>query len=536
MKKISVIAIVVWLSIAAFCSANTIYVPDDQPTIQAGIDAAVNGDTVIVRPGTYTEKIDFNGKAIVLESKEGAETTVISGSGGFGLVVNFSSAEGADTILRGFTIQNGSGWDGGGIVCDGASPVIDQNIIKSNFCYFAGGGIYCMDSSAVITNNLIMDNTASGLETGLGGGICSVHSELLIQNNTIIGNSSFYAGGGVYCSGDYVTTIRDNIFRDNKGGIGCSNSPVILNNLIYEDRLCGIKVYGGSPRIVNNIIRDNQFGGIDCYYYSGTGSPMICNNIITANGDGGISCSYTCEATIVNCTISANSNDLGGGMQCREGATVDVSNTIFWDNSASNQGQEIFLGGDVSAAIHHSNVMGGSSSIYISGSAQLTMGAGMIEVDPLFVDAGNNDYHINYNSPCRNAGHNSVVIEATDFEGDPRIASWAADIGADEFHNHLYCTGDFMAGGSITGKLIGLPDSTPVGLFIGSGVMDPPLQHNWGDFYLEAPWLLFPLLPIPSNGVLEIPATLPGTPAPYDIPMQALIEWELTNLFVIPVR
>jgi len=58
----------------------------------------------------------------------------------------------------------------------------------------------------------------------------------------------------------------------------------------------------------------------------------------------------------------------------------------------------------------------------------------------------------------------------------------------------------------------------------------------WGEFYLESPWLLFPLVPIPSDGVLVIPGTLPSTPAPYDIPMQALIGWELSNLFVLKVR
>ncbi len=109
-------------------------------------------------------------------------------------------------------------------------------------------------------------------------------------------------------------------------------------------------------------------------------------------------------------------------------------------------------------------------------------------------------------------------------------------MGADEFYKHLYCTGDFTPNCSMEGKFIGLPATWPVGLFIGSGVLDPPLQHKWGEFYLEAPWVLFPLVQIPADGVLVIPATLPATPAPYDIPMQALIGWELSNLFVLEVR
>lgn len=83
---------------------------------------------------------------------------------------------------------------------------------------------------------------------------------------------------------------------------------------------------------------------------------------------------------------------------------------------------------------------------------------------------------------------------------------------------------------------MGEPATWPVGLFIGSGVMETPLQHKWGEFYLESPWFLYPLVAIPSEGVLVIPASLPSTAAPYDIPMQALVGEELSNLFVLEVE
>ena len=100
--------------------------------------------------------------------------------------------------------------------------------------------------------------------------------------------------------------------------------------------------------------------------------------------------------------------------------------------------------------------------------------------------------------------------------------------------------GDFSSGGLIEGKLVGLPGTSPVGLFLGSGVLEPPLPTAWGDFLLQAPWLLIPLVPIPSNGVLVLPATIPATPPePCDLPMQALIGLNtdsLTNLYVLEVR
>jgi len=112
----------------------------------------------------------------------------------------------------------------------------------------------------------------------------------------------------------------------------------------------------------------------------------------------------------------------------------------------------------------------------------------MIDADPLFVDPAHNDFHLTYNSPCIDAGDNAMTTERIDFDFNPRIAYGTVDMGADEFYKHFYCTGNFTPSGSIEGKFVGLPDTWPVGLLIGSGIMDPPLQHKWGVFCLEAPW------------------------------------------------
>jgi len=84
----------------------TINVPKDQPTIQAGINAAQNGDTVLVAPGTYKEAIDFKGKAITVISSGGAASTIIDGTNQ-PFVVTFQTNEGRSSVLSGFTIQNG---------------------------------------------------------------------------------------------------------------------------------------------------------------------------------------------------------------------------------------------------------------------------------------------------------------------------------------------------------------------------------------------------------------------------------------------
>src|SRR4029079_12057608 len=85
----------------------TTRVPNDQPNIQSAINVSISGDTVLVAPGTHFENINFEGKAITVTSESGPQNTIIDG-GKSGSVVIFTAGEGRDSILNGFTLQNGS--------------------------------------------------------------------------------------------------------------------------------------------------------------------------------------------------------------------------------------------------------------------------------------------------------------------------------------------------------------------------------------------------------------------------------------------
>ncbi|MCF7913395.1 MAG: hypothetical protein K9M99_12785 [Candidatus Cloacimonetes bacterium] len=130
-----IILICIFISLTILCFADTINVPDDQSTIQNGINAAVDGDTVLVQPGTYLENINFSGKNIRLTSLYSTmqdtsyiSDTVIDGNQN-GTVVLINSGENSDAVISGLTITNGNSPTGGaGMYIENSAPTLENLI------------------------------------------------------------------------------------------------------------------------------------------------------------------------------------------------------------------------------------------------------------------------------------------------------------------------------------------------------------------------------------------------------------------------
>ncbi len=380
MKRCMVFFAVGVLALAKPGYATIINVPGDQPTIQAGIDASIDGDTVLVQQGTYVENINFNGHNIVLgslflmtgDTAYIAETIIDEDSSG--TVVTFENGEDSTTAITGFTIQNGLAQLGGGIACEDSNPTINYNTISGNSAtQFGGGGIACYNNSnATISNNTISGNSSAIF----GGGIsCFYNSNLSISNNTINENSF----DGIYCYG---------------------SSPTISNNTISGNYGYGIYCEEYSPTISNNTISGNYGSGIFCR----ESSPAIANNTISGNFTGffggGIYC-YSSSPTISNNTISGNSSAIfGGGIACHYLSNPVVVNTILWANIAEYSGNEIYLDDGSSISITYSDIEGG------------WQGQGNIDCDPMFCEPEIDNYFLAENSCCVGAGENGGDIGA----------------------------------------------------------------------------------------------------------------------------
>jgi len=273
-----------------------IRVPSDVPTIQSAINVASAGDIVLVAPGTYFENIDFIGKAITVTSESGPQDTIIDG-GNAGSVVRITSGVGRNSVLNGFTLQNGRST---GIRIAG-SPTITNNVIKNNLgC--DGGGIGISDGSPLIQLNTITNNDIVCVR-GSGAGISMRGSSAEILDNVISdnGTGSFLGirGGGIFILGLGATNlaiIKRNIIRGNSIGDGQGggiNMEIGTKALIVQNLIIGNKAGAGggiwstadngvSP-IVNNTIADNDAIDNGSGIYLHVGARMeLTNNIIVA--------------------------------------------------------------------------------------------------------------------------------------------------------------------------------------------------------------------------------------------------------------
>lgn len=399
--------------VAAMCMtghATTYYAdaarPDDagdgiswataKQTIQAAVDRAIVGDTVLVNDGVYSTggKITPGStasttsrvvvvKAITVRSVNGSQKTVIQGWGpngqcGTGAVRGVYLATGA--TLVGFTITNGFTQSYG-----------DGDYLLWNYLDLSGGGVF-------LTNGAVVSNCALIGNSGCYGGGAYLHYGGTLQNCTLSGNISSYGdGGGAYCY---------------RGGI--------LQNCVLNGN--NGATYGG---------------GAYCYY-GGT----LVNCTLSSNGalyyGGGVYCNR--RGTLQNCVLNGNNASYGGGVFCYYGGTV-INCTISGNRASYGDSGGVY--GYNGCAFTNSIIyFNNPHDAYLSGSNnwfthtccanELPHVNDNMTANPLFVSLST--LRLQVTSPCRNTGLDAdYLLDCTDLAGTQRVMGTHVDMGAYEY-------------------------------------------------------------------------------------------------------
>ena len=421
----------IFIFLSSLLHATIINIPANQPTIQDGINAAMDADTVLVQPGTYFENINYNGTNITVASlflttqdTTYISQTVIDGSQptnpDSASVVIFCNGEDSTAVLTGFTITNGTGTffynqghSGGGIYCKyNSSPSLKYITITRNTFDYRGGGIYCGSNSSPSLDNVTIENNTGSASTGGGGICCDYNSSPSLKNVTISGNTSA-GGGGIWC------------------------------------------MYNSSPYLLNVAISGNLAeigGGIGCLFNSNLSikNVMITGNIVSAFDakGGGIFCQDS-SPSLVNVTIAGNSvaaTDHGGGIYCSANTSPSLINCILWNNSP----QELYFceeGDPNSITVSYSDIEGGEAGIETNNNGTVYWLEGNLDEDPLFMGTGVHPFMLQDLSPCVNTGDPDTTglnLPEFDLAGNPRVYGGRIDMGAYENQNVVGANEDLI--------------------------------------------------------------------------------------------
>ncbi len=531
--RVLVAAVIASALLVPVASAQvTRHVPAQHASIQAAIVASANGDTVLVAPGVYLERIDFLGKAITVRSSGGALATAIDANQ-TGTVVTFANGEGPASVLEGFTVRGGLGVSAivGGIECQGTSPTIRACTITGNrgsagsptgFASGGVGGIYATATAlrlidCEVSGNFGGDGTSNAILSGNGGvgGIqittAPGFGTPVFERVRVIGNRGGVGGNGIAspfgsghggCGGFQMfglggtVVLRQCELRGNDGGAGGVGNGGAGALTITGDTSIVVTWIG----FTNCVITNNRggAGGSSATSVGGSGGGVFTSGNIAilglhttiAGNDAGlpVAAGQVTGGFVVGGSVFASSN---------------LSNCILWGNTRAGAPSDLLVVGI--AVVANTCVIGASSSP--------VNGTGNLSVDPQFVNLATGDVHLTAASPCRHAGSAGAALVPFDFEGDPRVVGPAPDIGADEFDLLPGTREDFTLALTING--VADPAVTPVagpaGALASKSLRSPQgtLANDFTVLLLEV-WTP-PVPPLPSAAYpgLQLPVTAP---------------------------
>ncbi|MCK4512000.1 right-handed parallel beta-helix repeat-containing protein [bacterium] len=338
MKRLLVLLVLSVLVLApARGTSAVIYVPSEQPTIQAGVNAAAVGDTVIVAPGIYSESVLLYGGPITLRSQAGPAITIIDATAfSQGILVYKTVDEG--TILRGFTVQSGAT---AGVTCMvGTAVTIESMVLTQN----AGPGIVSVFASPKVTGCVFYSNNDWGAATYGGSPVftdCDFHGEgaLAVDGAQVELKDCVFHGSGRF------------VERELRGSaVRIEDSELTVQGCTFSDYSgqSALSLYTTGPIIIEDCEFRRNYSELGAAIYcEGSGpsdTPITVTNTLfednsSSDNGGAIVLRWSESASFTGCTFRSNSTSgLGGAVSTHDVATVSYYACEFYGNHGHEGG------------------------------------------------------------------------------------------------------------------------------------------------------------------------------------------------------
>ena len=472
------------LGFSTSLSSAVIRVPADQPTVQAGLNAAFAGDTVEVSAGVYSEKVIFPrsgsaGQPIILRAAPGIRP-VLDGTGvtgdnmvlidsrshvsviGFELRNNLGVSDGSGVRVLGSgtgieirdnMIHEIRGSDAMGITVYGTQPTSISNLVIADNQIFdcdpANSEALTLNGNVdgfQITGNLIRDVNNIGIdmiggETDIQPDSTLVARNGLVRGNTVIrANSPSGFAGGIYVDGGRDIVVENNVVTESDLGIEIAaenvgvvaRNVVVRNNVLYRNERAGL-VFGGFNAAVGRTE--------DCSF---TGNTLFENNTVGFDGQG----IYVTGGGISEIWIQwASDNVVENNIVHAGPANIFVGSFDFGSSVNNALNYNLYFSGDPAGGEFSLNGQGFTG--LASWQANTTQDANSLVADPLLVNGAAGDFHLLAGSPAIDRGNPSFTPAPgeTDLDGQARLTGTAVDLGADEIAGAEIFSDGFESGG-----------------------------------------------------------------------------------------
>ena len=444
-RPVVVILFVASLVLCAASQAVDIHVPGQQPTIQAGIDAADTGDVVILTEALYTGPgnwdLDYGGKAITVRSQSGDPTSCVINCQGTHQTPHrgflFTSGETSSSVLQGVTVRRGYhgtqahiDGKGGGVYCVGASP----RFVACRFdsCqaqeYYAdagwGGAVYLGSSTAQFASCTFSDNSAAGYGGAIACGGDPTFTDCVFENNYGTWGGAFYMGTGNPVFTD--CTFVENESQGDGGALDLAGAgTVTLTRCRFEDNSTsynaggeGGAIYAFEADLVCNACdfihnlgsyAGGAVAGNDAEYYD----CLFCNNWVdrgpgSYGGEGGAVCGWG-TVRFERCTLDYNGGYYASGIYVYGiGTTLDLVQTII---TGGRDGKAVHLQAGPTVTASCTDIWGNNWGNWVDDLAPLETVNGNLGVDPEYCGSpGSWFYQLQSDSPCAPANNTCAVL------------------------------------------------------------------------------------------------------------------------------
>lgn len=412
----------------------------DFPTIQAAVDAAAAGDTIVLEDGTFTgagnRDVRFAGKDLIVVSRNGPAATTIDSQGSSAdphRAFRLDAGETAASRIEGVTITGGyvrgpfpESGGGGILVAYGSHPVITNCVFDSNEAGFEGfgAGLLAWEDCDITLTDCVFVNGVSGWYGG--GFVLRKFCDAVVERCVVDHNYALHGGGGgsITNSNAIVTDCSfTNNWTTEAGAGGClvkAGAEPVFTRCVFA----GNSAWGGGGIGMGNF---PNVTAIDClfegnYAFGGGGGA------IHADTDGS-------QIAFTNCTFVNNgANGVGQHLLVAASATVTARNSIFDAGCPVASVAQVILGGTLD--VDCSLVAGGAAALVGPGS--IVYGSGNLDADPMFCapsdcDAGypSGDFTLDSASPaapswnpCGLVGAYPVACGATPVRAGMTVRSW----------------------------------------------------------------------------------------------------------------